>query len=95
MIGLLRGLDLIEQLGCTFESNTLELIQSCNGEMEVRSLYVVIMAECFLKMPTWWLVKHCPRDANLVARELARNSNSLRGSLVWDGDPPNFTMPAL
>jgi aspartate carbamoyltransferase catalytic subunit len=63
MIALLRGLELIEQLGCTFESNTLELIQSCNGEMEVRSLFVVIMAECFLKISTRTNIsfKHCPR----------------------------------
>jgi ribonuclease HI len=39
-LALLRGLELLEQLGCAsvvIESDSMELIHACNGEMEIWS----------------------------------------------------------
>ena len=67
--GLLKGLELLEQLGCSsviVESDSMELIQACNGVLEVLSPFSLIMAECFLKASSINGIsfQHCPRDAN-------------------------------
>jgi hypothetical protein len=83
---------LLDQLGCSFivvESDSLELIQACNGVIEVWSPYSAIWAECFMKASTFNGISfhHCSSDANKVAHELARNAYSTK-DLSWDGDPP-------
>lgn len=49
-MALLKGLVLVEQLGCSpviVESDSLELVQLWNGVTEVMTPYTAIMAECF------------------------------------------------
>jgi ribonuclease HI len=37
---------------------------------------------------------HCPREANMVAHELARHSGGME-SIVWLDDPPDFILSVL
>jgi hypothetical protein len=37
--------------------------------------------------------KHCFRDANQVAHQLARHAFVTKQFLVWDGGPPGFILP--
>jgi hypothetical protein len=81
---LLKGLEFLERLGCNkviTESDSLELIQACNGAIEVRSPYSAIMIECFLKANSIDQVsfQHCYRDVNQVARELASFAYESKG----------------
>jgi ribonuclease HI len=76
---LLRGLQLVEDLGCApviIESDCLELVQAFNGEREVWSPYSAILSDCYLMAQGIGniLVQHCPREANGVAHTLARYS---------------------
>jgi hypothetical protein len=51
-LAFLKGLDYIEQLGCKnvmVESDSMELIQACNGTVEVCSPDSAILAGCFSK----------------------------------------------
>jgi ribonuclease HI len=51
-MAMLKGLVLVEQIGCqkvVIESDSLELIQACNGTIEIWSPCTAILAECFLK----------------------------------------------
>jgi ribonuclease HI len=75
---LLKGLEFLENLDTTsvcIKSDSFELIQACNGEVEIRSPYSAILSECFLKISTMQEIsfEHCLRDANQVAHQLARN----------------------
>jgi hypothetical protein len=54
-LALLKGIDMLDQFSCSFivvESDSLELIQACNGVIEVWSPYFAILAECFMKAST-------------------------------------------
>jgi ribonuclease HI len=75
--GSSQGMEFLEQIGCshmTIESDSLELIQSCNGSVEVLSPYSAILAEYFVKASQMSEVsfQHYPREANQVAHELAQ-----------------------
>jgi ribonuclease HI len=91
-IALLRGLELLEQLGCSkviIESDSLERIHACNGTIEIWSPYSAILAECFLKASNIESVsfQHCPRKANQVAHNLAKFAYDTKQTFSWDGDP--------
>ena len=83
-IAVQRGLELAENLGCKkviVESDCLEVIQACCGEIDIFSPYTPILADIFQKVFRIGLVSfvHCPTEANKVAHNLARlsfNSNS-------------------
>jgi ribonuclease HI len=97
-LALLRGLEFLEELGCfsvIIESDSLDLIQACNGVVEVWSPYSAIMVKCFLKASSMKevLFQHCNRDANQVAHSLARHVYESKENLVWNGDPPKFILP--
>ena len=75
---LLKGLELVEKLGCTHitcESDCLELINACNGELEIFGPYTSTLADCFVrtKMINEVTFKHNPREANRVAHHLLLN----------------------
>uniref|UniRef100_A0A8R7NW91 RNase H type-1 domain-containing protein n=1 Tax=Triticum urartu TaxID=4572 RepID=A0A8R7NW91_TRIUA len=94
-IALQRGLELLEDLGCQpviVESDSLEIIQACNGVIEIWSPYSAILADCFQKALRIGDVSfiHCPRKANRLAHNLARHSFDSNSTFVWDGDPPGF-----
>ena len=99
-LALLKGLQFLESVGCSsviIESDSLELIQVCNGEIAVWSPYSAILAECFSKASMMEDVsfQHCMRDANQVAHQLAKHVYQSKENLVWDGDPPGFILPYL
>jgi ribonuclease HI len=94
---LLKGLEFLENLGTTsvcIESDSLQLIQACNGEVEIRSPYSAILSECFLKISIMQEIsfEHCLRDANQVTHQLARNAFISKQYIVWEGDPPVFIL---
>jgi ribonuclease HI len=89
-LALLKGIEFLEQVGITrahVESDSLELIQACNAEIEVWGPYDVILAECFIKAHQFDSIvfEHCPGDANQVAHELTKHFyNSKSGcKLGW------------
>jgi ribonuclease HI len=97
-LALLRGVEFLEQLERTnmcIESDSLELIQACNGEIEAWSPYSLIMTECFTKVSILRGIsfQHCPREANEVAHQLARNAYTSKQHLAWDGDSLGFIKP--
>ena len=64
-----QGLALIENLGCSsviVESDSMELVQLCNGETEVLTPYATVMVECFAiaQQIDNITVQHCPRNTN-------------------------------
>ena len=91
-----KGLEFVEYLGCTrliVESDSLEVIQACNGLTEIWSLYTAALADCFPKARTIGAVTfvHCPREANTLAHKLARYTSCDTNSVVtWDDDPPSL-----
>ena len=71
-LALLRGLQFIERLGCfsaIIESDSLELIQACNKEIEIWTPHAAILTESFMKssLMDYVVFYHCLRDANQVA----------------------------
>ena len=94
-VAIQRGLELVEGLGChqvIVESDSLEVIQACNGVIEIWSPYTAILADCFQKAYRIGVVSfaHCPREANRLAHNLARHSFNLNSTFIWDGDPSSF-----
>jgi hypothetical protein len=71
------------------ELDSLELIQACNGTIEIWSPCLAILAECFLKASNINSVyfRHCPRGTNQVAHHLAKYVYDSKLSYIWDGDP--------
>jgi hypothetical protein len=81
----------------TIESGYLELIQRCNDKIEVCYPILAILAEYFLKSSLAAQVsfKHCHRDSNRVAHELATFAYCSNVTRVWDGDPPGLILPCV
>ena len=76
-MALLRGLQFLKKLGCSsaiIESDSVELVQACNGEIEVWTSHAAILAEIVMKARMMDTVefRHCMRDSNQVAHELAK-----------------------
>jgi hypothetical protein len=38
------------------------------------------------------VIKHCPRDSNKVAHNLAKLCFELNSDFMWNGDPPNSVL---
>jgi hypothetical protein len=73
-------------MGCAsviVESDSLELIQACNGTIEEWSPYSAIMVDCFNKASSIPGIsfQHCPRDANKVAHNLAKYAYDMNNSV--------------
>jgi ribonuclease HI len=99
-MALLKGLELIDQLGCkniACESDSLELVQACNGETDILSPYAAILADCFAIASKIDNISfnHCQREANQVAHQMAKYSYDTKESHAWDGDPPDFILPFI
>ena len=95
---LQRGLKLVEQIGCNpvvIETDSMELCQAYNGEIEIWSPYSAILVDCFVRAQRIGKisVQHCKREANLLAHNLARYAFDSNSSIFWDCDPPSFIMP--
>ena len=57
--------------------------------------YTATLAECLAKVSLIEGISftHCPREANNVAHQLAKNSYDRKLDLIWDGGPPSFLLP--
>jgi hypothetical protein len=67
----------LERIGCSscqIEADALEVMQACNGDVDINSPYATILADCFQKASEMEEIAflHCPREANQVAHELAK-----------------------
>lgn len=94
-IALKKGLELIEHLGCLpviLESDSMQLVVAFNNRIEIWSPYTAVLMECFQIASRIGQLKiqHCPREANTVAHEIARNVFDSNTNVYWDDDPPSF-----
>jgi ribonuclease HI len=99
-MALKNGMMLADQLGCsniTFESDCLEIILACKGEVDILSPYSAILSDCFILAQRIGSVSyaHCPRGANQVAHKLARCCYDSNSVISWDNDPPQFILAEL
>jgi ribonuclease HI len=94
------GLELAIKLGCNrlqAESDSTEVIEACNGGDRWWSEESAVFADCVDLSSSIGEVsfKHCPREANGVAHELARVAFESSSSGFWEGEPPNFIVSHL
>ena len=92
---LQSGLALIAGLQCvpvTVESDSLELVESFNGTIQVWSPYAAVLADCFHIASRIGSISmhHCNREANYVAHNLAGYAFVTDSTIFWDDDPPDF-----
>jgi ribonuclease HI len=86
---LREGLALADRLGCNSiiaESDSVETIEACSGDLRWWNESSAIFADCVDKAASIGSVtyKFCPREANQVAHTLARHSFSNKMNCNWD-----------
>jgi ribonuclease HI len=95
-----EGLLLAQKFGCNrliIQSDNMEVVDTMKeGGFSATSAAAIfydcnIMAAGFVKVS----FEHCPREANSVAHELAKDSFQSFSSCTWDDDPPSFILPLL
>jgi ribonuclease HI len=99
-LAMREGLALANRFGCSnviMESDSMETVDACSGNEVWRGESSAIFAHC-LDLATlidnvWF--KHCPREANGVAHELARNSFCNQSSCNWIDEAPSFIISKL
>jgi ribonuclease HI len=99
-LALKEGLTLANKLGCNSviaESDSLETIQACSGEEHWWTDPAAIYADCIDLASSTGSVcfKHCVREANQTAHELARDSFRRKSSCNWDDELPRFILNCL
>jgi ribonuclease HI len=87
------GLALAQNIGCNgvqADSNSIEVINACNGE-DTWSLAAAIYADCVNYMEAIGKVTfhHCPRETNKVAHNLARFSFDSKSNCNRVEEPPS------
>jgi ribonuclease HI len=92
-MALKNGMLLLENIGCSpvvVESDSMELITACNGDIELWSPYSAVLADCFQIARRIGRIsfQHCPREANKTAHNQARLSFDSNNFCIWDSDPP-------
>jgi hypothetical protein len=98
---LREGLLLAQYMGCnqfTVQSNNTEVVQTMNDGGFSATAATAIFYDCNLLASGFSKVnfEYCPREANIVAHELAKSSfQSSSSSCTWDDDPPSFIFPFL
>ena len=77
------------------ESVSLEIIEACDGEKDIRAPYSAILADCFQVAHEISDLKfqHCPREANSLAHLVATHVYDSQVVLSWEDEPPNFILP--
>ena len=99
-LAMREGLALANQFGCTnivAESDAMEIIDGLSGEETWWGEYSAIFSDCIDVMTLIGNVsfKHCPREANEVAHELARFGFTNKNSCNWVDEPPSFILGKL
>jgi len=79
------------------ESDALEVIEACSGEETWWGASSAIYSDCIDLVALIGRVsfKHCPREANEVAHELARSCFIDKISCNWVDEPPSFILGKL
>ena len=95
-----HGLELANFIGCNAieaESDSLEVVQNCSGEEQIWNDATAVYAECFTLAASIGKVefKHCKRDCNKAAHEIARNDFLSKLSCNWVDEPPSFILQTL
>jgi ribonuclease HI len=100
-LAMKEGLSLVVQRGCNSiiaESDSLETIQACTSQetwwIEAAAIYLADIVDLGPLIGDVSF-KHCPREANEVAHELARFCFSSRSSCNWLDEPPSFLLEKL
>jgi ribonuclease HI len=99
-IAMRNGLELAVSLGCNrveAESDAVDVINACNGEEMWWSSAAAIYADCISSIATLGEVKfrHCPRESNEVAHNLARFCYDSKNSCNWVDEPPSCILSKL
>ena len=99
-LALWRGFQMIFDMGCSkveVESDCLELMDACNGKIDIRGPNSALLADCFHLAHgiTSISFNHCPREANGLPHFLARNCFESKTSYVWLDVTPNFLLPRV
>jgi ribonuclease HI len=99
-IAMREGLGLAATMGCNAliaESDSVEVIEACTGEAMWWSDSAAIYADILDATTTIDKVifKHCSREANKVAHDLAKYSFSSKLSCKWVDEPPGFLLNNL
>jgi ribonuclease HI len=95
-----EGLILANQMGCSdiiAESDSIDIVEACSGDMRWFDEAAAVFADCVDLCTLIGRVKfkHCFREANSVAHELARHGLSTRSTCTWVDEPPSFLLPSI
>jgi ribonuclease HI len=95
-----KGLSLANRLGCSnviMESDSTETIEACTGEETWWGESSAIVANCMdlASLLDSVSFKHCSREENEVAHELASSSFSSKPSSSWFEEPPDFILSRI
>jgi hypothetical protein len=79
------------------DSDSMDVIEACSGEEAWWNESAATYADCMDMVATIGSVSfsHCPREANVVADELARYSFLNKLSCNWVDDPPSFILNSI
>jgi ribonuclease HI len=99
-LAMREGLALAHRLGFNkvmMESDSIECVDACTGDDVWWGKSSAIFADCvdirsFIDDVSF---KHCPREANEVAHEVARVCYSSKISCNWVDNPPSFLLEKL
>ena len=97
-VALQRGLSMVQDLGCIgviMESDSLELIQTCNGIIKVWTPYTTILADCFQMALFYGCSVSHPLSYLGVQTGWPSTRFTFSGLNVevdWDGHPPSFIL---
>jgi hypothetical protein len=92
-----EGVALATNMGCNniqAESNLLEIMEACNGVEVWCNESAAIFVDCvdMVQLIGKVTFKHCLREANQVAHELARILFSNKTSYNWLNEAPNILL---
>jgi ribonuclease HI len=95
-----EGLSLANRMGCTnviMESDSSETVDACNGTEVWWGESEAILADCvdLASLLNSVSFQYCPREANEVAHDLARDSFACKNSSSWIDEPPDFIICKL
>jgi ribonuclease HI len=99
-LAMREGLNFAVSVGCNdviAESDSVEVIDSCSGKEIWWNESVAVFADIvdISSSLDKVIFKHCARNANKVAHELAKFSFDNEQTCNWANDPPSFLLSCL
>jgi ribonuclease HI len=97
---LKEGLMLAQHIGgnrLIVQSDCMEVVEIMRNGGFTANLAAAIYDECNIVWGRFQeiSIEHSSREANQVARELARQAMFTKENCIWDDDPPSFIIPFL